>query len=108
MCVAPNYGNWGGPPNGENNSGPISAMSPNSEGTSANAEGTDVLSDDLNELVLTPIPDLGITGNAAPGIFGGGACGCQSHHNNHAGSIVLGLVGFFIYFNRKKNRRTHD
>ena len=83
-------------------------MSPNSEGTSANAEGGDVLSDDLNELVLTPIPDLGITGNAAPGLFGGGACGCQSHHNNQAASIFFGLAGLIIYFKRKKNRRTHD
>ena len=103
-----NYGNWGGPPNGEGSAAPISAMSPNSEGTSANVEGDDILSDDLNELVLTPIPELGITGNQAPGIFGNGACGCHSNQSNPVVGLLLGCMGLFIFLNRKKNRRTHD
>ena len=102
LCVAPNYGNWGGPPNGEGSAAPISAMSPNSEGTSANAEGDDILSDDLNELVLTPIPELGITGNQAPGIFGNGACGCHSNQSNPVVGLLLGCMGLFIFLNRKK------
>jgi hypothetical protein len=106
LCLAPNYGIWGGPPNGGDN-GPISAMSPNSEGTSANAEGDDLLSDDLNELVLTPIPELGITGQKAPGLFGGEGCGCQSNETNHAGGILMGMLGFLIYFKRKNNRSHH-
>ena len=106
FCLSPEYGIWEGPPSGGSN-GPVSAMSPNSEGTSANAEGDDLLSDDLNELVLTPIPELGIIGQQASGLNGGEGCGCQSNETNHTGGILVGMLGLFIYFKRKNNRSHH-
>ena len=55
----------GRPPGGESNE-VLGALSPNSAGTSVNAEADNKLSDDLNELVLTPIPELGIQGRRPP------------------------------------------
>ena len=103
LCAFPEWGQWGGPPDGDTVE-ILGALSPNSEGTSVNAEGADKLSDDLNELVLTPIPELGIHGNQAPGMFGGSGCGCETTRSTNNGLWVLGMGLWFLLSRRKKER----
>jgi len=105
LCLTPEWGIWGGPPAGESGGGVTTAMSPNSEGRSSNAEGDDALSDDLNELVLTPIAELGITGNQAPGLFGGGGCGCQSTGTPENIIFSLGFMTLLFALRRRKERK---
>lgn len=98
FCVSPELGKWGRPPDGESTE-VLGALSPNSQGTSANADGEDVLSDDLNDLVITPIPELGIAGT-----LGNSGCTCQSTSHPSDGLLLVGVGFLFLYFQRRKKR----
>ena len=93
LCV-PRMGQMGQPPGGSPTS--LGALSPNSAGTSVNAEADNKLSDDLNELVLTPIPDWA-SKERGPGIFAETGAGAATHSNTSGRWLLLfsflGLVG---------------
>jgi len=107
-CDNPVYGRWGGPGGSDSAGAPQSALSPNTEGasdsgTTSGGGSGGLPSEDLEDLVYDPIPELSITPSSTPtgGQSDGMSCTCQS---TDATILSLLLLGWFGVMLRRRRR----
>ena len=106
-CDNPIYGRWGGPDGAESPGAPQPAVSPNTEGASDSSttsssgdSGGGLPSDQLEDLVYDPIPELNVEPTSSPTTTTSDTgCTCQSTDTS---LLVLLLAGLFLTTRRRR------
>ncbi|MEC9466597.1 MAG: hypothetical protein VX834_12475, partial [Myxococcota bacterium] len=113
-CSDPVYGRWGGPDGAEFPGAPQPATSPNTDGASS-AESTGSVedssgsstgglpSDQLEDLVYDPIPELNVTPSNSPeSSTAASGCTCETTD----ASLILLLLGGFMFISRRRRQES--